>query len=210
MTARTRPASTTASAETAAPAPAEATAEPATTTTTEAAAERALVTRVGALVAERARLLAAQGRTLGDLGDLDELAARMVSALPTQHPYDEPLGPFYDTTGLVSWLGVSRQAVADRVRRGTLLACRTQDGHLVYPAWQFARDGAVRPGVVEAVGEFARRGADGWATALWLTTPSDVFGGQSAVDYLVVHRASRAAVQLVASTAALDARTWAA
>jgi hypothetical protein len=172
--------------------------------------EHALVARVGALVAERARLLAAQGRDLGDLGDLDELAERMVAALPAQHPYDEPLGPFYDTPGLVSWLGVSRQAVSDRVRRGTLLACRTQDGHLVYPAWQFARDGAVRPGVVDAVGEFARHGADGWSTALWLTTPSDVFGGQSAVDYLVVHRASRAAVARVASTAAVDARTWAA
>ena len=64
-------------------------------------AERALVARVTALVAERARLLAAQGRALGDLGDLDELAERMVAALPAQHPYDEPLGPFYDTTGLV-------------------------------------------------------------------------------------------------------------
>ena len=204
MTARTRHAAATTAAGT------PDTAAETTAATPQAVAERALVTRVSALVAERARLLADQGRTLGDLGDLDELAARMVSALPTQHPYDEPLGPFYDTTGLVSWLGVSRQAIADRVRRGTLLACRTQDGHVVYPAWQFARDGAVRPGVVEAVGEFARRGADGWATAVWLTTPSDVFGGQSAVDYLVVHRASRAAVQLVASTAALDARTWAA
>jgi hypothetical protein len=204
MTARTRQAA----APTTAGAPEAAAATQAMTTA--AADEQALVTRVSALVAERARLLATQGRTLGDLGDPDELAARMVSALPAQHPYDEPLGPFYDTSGLVSWLGVSRQAVADRVRRGTLLACRTQDGHLVYPAWQFARDGAVRPGVVEAVGEFARRGADGWSTALWLTTPSDVFGGQSAVDYLVVHRASRPAVQLVASTAALDARTWAA
>ena len=150
-------------------------------------AERVLVARVTALVAER-----------------------MVAALPAQHPYDEPLGPFYDTTGLVSWLGVSRQAVSDRVRRGTLLACRTQDGHLVYPAWQFARDGAVRPGVVDAVGEFARHGADGWSTALWLTTPSDVFGGQSAVDYLVVHRSSASAVLRVAGAAALDARTWAA
>ncbi len=173
-------------------------------------AERALVARVTALVAERARLLAAQGRVLGDLGDLDDLAERMVAALPAQHPYDEPLGPFYDTTGLVSWLGVSRQAVSDRVRRGTLLACRTQDGHLVYPAWQFARDGAVRPGVVDAVGEFARHGADGWSTALWLTTPSDVVGGQSAVDYLVVHRSSASAVHRVAGAAALDARTWAA
>jgi hypothetical protein len=210
MTARTRQAAATTAAGTADTAAETAATVASAEATTETTAERALVTRVSALVTERARLLAAQGRTLGDLGDLDDLAARMVSALPTQHPYDEPLGPFYDTTGLVSWLGVSRQAVADRVRRGTLLACRTQDGHLVYPAWQFARDGAVRPGVVEAVGEFARRGADGWSTALWLTTPSDVFGGQSAVDYLVVHRASRAAVQLVASTAALDARTWAA
>src|SRR3954468_18562733 len=207
MTARTRQSEATAAGTAGSPAAA---APVDTTAAPTPAAERALVARVSTLVTERARLLAAQGRTLGDLGDLDELAARMVSALPTQHPYDEPLGPFYDTTGLVSWLGISRQAVADRVRRGTLLACRTQDGHLVYPAWQFARDGAVRPGVVEAVGEFARRGTDGWSTALWLTTPSDVFGGQSAVDYLVVHRASRAAVQLVASTAALDARTWAA
>ena len=210
MTARTRQAAATTAAGTADTAAETAATVASAEATTETTAERALVTRVSALVTERARLLAAQGRTLGDLGDLDDLAARMVSALPTQHPYDQPLGPFYDTTGLVSWLGVSRQAVADRVRRGTLLACRTQDGHLVYPAWQFARDGAVRPGVVETVGEFARRGADGWSTALWLTTPSDVFGGQSAVDYLVVHRASRAAVQLVASTAALDARTWAA
>jgi hypothetical protein len=209
MTARTRQSEATAAGTAGSPAAAP-TVDTTAAPTPAAAAERALVARVNTLVTERARLLAAQGRTLGDLGDLDELAARMVSALPTQHPYDEPLGPFYDTTGLVSWLGISRQAVADRVRRGTLLACRTQDGHLVYPAWQFARDGAVRPGVVEAVGEFARRGADGWSTALWLTTPSDVFGGQSAVDYLVVHRASRAAVQLVASTAALDARTWAA
>jgi hypothetical protein len=209
MTARTRQSEATAAGTADSPAAAP-TVDTTAAPTPASAAERALVARVSTLVTERARLLAAQGRTLGDLGDLDELAARMVSALPTQHPYDEPLGPFYDTTGLVSWLGISRQAVADRVRRGTLLACRTQDGHLVYPAWQFARDGAVRPGVVEAVGEFARRGADGWSTALWLTTPSDVFGGQSAVDYLVVHRASRAAVQLVASTAALDARTWAA
>ena len=60
------------------------------------------------------------------------------------------------------------------------------------------------------MGEFARHGADGWSTALWLTTPSDVFGGQSAVDYLVVHRSSASAVLRVAGAAALDARTWAA
>jgi len=187
-----------------------ATRETATRETAESASpfERRLLERVEHLLAERASALTAQGRSLSDLGDVDDFAERMVAALPTRHPYDEPLGPFYDTTGLVAWLGVSRQAVADRVRRGTLLACRSSDGHLLYPSLQFARDGAVRPGVFEAVGEFTRSGADGWAIALWLTTPSEAFDGHSAVDYLVLHRSSAAAVERVVSVATADARSW--
>lgn len=173
-----------------------------------AAHERELLARVGALVAERSRAMRAQGRSLEELGDVEELAERMVAALPGKHPYDEPLGPFYDTAGLVAWLGISRQAVSDRVRRGTLLACRTADGHLLYPSLQFGRDGSVRPGVVDAVGELTRRGADGWAVATWLTTPSPVFDGHSAVDFLVLHRSSATSVERVARQAALDAQSW--
>ena len=40
----------------------------------------------------RAAELAAQGRRL-DLGDVDDLADRMLAALPTVHPLDQPLGP---------------------------------------------------------------------------------------------------------------------
>ena len=160
-------------------------------------------------IAARVEDLRASGRTL-DLGDVDELADRMVAALPTVHPLDEPLGPFYDTAGLVAWLGISRQALFDRVRRGTVLACRTADGHLVYPSLQFGRNGAVRPGVVEAVGAFTRRGVDGWAVGAWLTTPTEVFEGHSAIDFLVVHRSSPTAVRRVAEAAASDATTWAA
>ena len=152
--------------------------------------------------------LQAQGRR-PDLGDLDELADRMLAAVPTVHPLDQPLGPFYDTTGLVAWLGISRQALFDRVRRGTVLACRTADGHLVYPSLQFGRAGQVRPGVQEAVGAFTRRGVDGWTIGTWLTTPSAVFEGHSAVDYLVVHRSSASAVRWVAEAAAADAARWA-
>ena len=89
------------------------------------------------------------------------------------------------------WLGVTRQALADRERRGTLLACRTADGHLVYPVLQFGRNGQVRPGVVDAVGILKRAGADGWAIGAWLTTATAAFDGDSAVDYLVVHRSSK-------------------
>ena len=172
--------------------------------------ERRLLDRVERLIAERGSVLAAQGRSLADLGDVEEFAERMVAALPTRHAYDETLGPFYDTGGLVSWLGISRQAVADRVRRGTLLACRTADGHLLYPSLQFGRDGQVRPGVFEVVGELTRRGVDGWTVALWLTTPSPAFEGHSAVDYLVLHRSSAAAVQRVVEVSTADAQSWSA
>src|SRR5689334_432042 len=122
-------------------------------------------------VVARQEQLRAQGRDL-EIDDVEDLADRMMAALPSVHVLDQPLGPFYDTTGLVAWLGISRQALFDRVRRGTVLACRTSDGHLVYPSLQFGRTGQVRPGVVEAVGAFTRAGVDGWATGAWLTTPS--------------------------------------
>ena len=169
----------------------------------------ALAEAVHARVEERAAELAAQGRRL-DLGDVEGLADRMIAALPTVHPLDQPLGPFYDTAGLVAWLGISRQALFDRVRRGTVLACRTADGHLVYPSLQFGRNGAVRPGVQDAVGAFVRKGADGWSIGAWLTTSSPVFDGHSAVDYLVVHRSSPTAVARVTAAAVADATQWAA
>ncbi len=167
-----------------------------------------LLDRVEHQLAERADELAQQGRSLRSLGDLDDLAARMVAALPSVHPWDAALGPFYDTAGLMLWLGVSRQALADRVRRGTLLACRTSDGHLLYPILQFGRTGQVRPGVIDVVGILGRAGADGWAVGLWLTTPSAAFDGESAVDHLVFHRSSREAVDRVVAAAAADAATW--
>ena len=84
-----------------------------------------LMDRVELNLKDRADELARQGRSLRSLGALDDLAARMVAALPSVHPWDTAIGPFYDTAGLMLWLGVTRQALADRERRGTLLACRT-------------------------------------------------------------------------------------
>ena len=172
-------------------------------------APAAIAEAVRRRVVARQAELRAQGRDL-EVEDVEELADRMMAALPTVHLLDRPLGPFYDTTGLVAWLGISRQALFDRVRRGTVLACRTSDGHLLYPSLQFGRTGTVRPGVQEAVGAFTRRDVDGWSIGAWLTTASDVFDGHSAVDYLVVHRSSTAAIARVADAAASDAAAWAA
>jgi hypothetical protein len=78
-------------------------------------------------------------------GDPDEVAKTMVAALPVAHPFNAATGPFYDTPGLVKWLGITRQALHHRVKTGQLLACPTEDGHTVYPAWQFTTEGGTIP-----------------------------------------------------------------
>jgi hypothetical protein len=57
---------------------------------------------------------------------------------------------------------------------------------------------------------FTRHGVDGWSIGAWLTTASTVFDGHSAVDFLVLHRSSAAAIARVADAAAADAAAWAA
>ena len=157
--------------------------------------------RVGARLDE----LMAAGVPLESLGSPEQVADQLAAALPaTRHAYDLELGPFYDTAGLTRWLGVSRQALADRVRRGSLLACRTQDGHLVYPAFQFDGGGAIRPGLAPVLKIFT--GHDGWLVATWLVSGTDALDGSSAMDWLALGR-DRA---VVTDLARADAGGWAA
>jgi hypothetical protein len=164
-----------------------------------------VVASVSARIGSRLDELAAAGVPLESLGSPEQVADQVAAALPaTRHAYDLELGPFYDTAGLTRWLGVSRQALADRVRRGSLLACRTQDGHLVYPAFQFDGSGAIRRGLAPVLKVFA--GYDGWLVATWLVTASDVLDGSSAMDWLALGRDKSAVVSL----ARADAGGWAA
>jgi hypothetical protein len=163
---------------------------------------------IGAVTARlRSRLdeLTAGGVALETLGSPEHIADQLSAALPaSRHAYDLQLGPFYDTTGLTRWLGVSRQALADRVRRGSLLACRTQDGHLVYPAFQFDGSGSIRAGLAPVLKIFA--GHDGWLVASWLITATEALEGSSAIDWLALGRDQ----VVVASLARADAAGWAA
>lgn len=61
-------------------------------------------------------------------GDPDEIAEAMVAALPLGHVYDEISGPLYDTSGLTRWLGISRQALHQRIKSHTIAACPLDDG----------------------------------------------------------------------------------
>ena len=82
------------------------------------------------------------------LGEPDEVAERMLSVVPQQHPWDTQIGPFYDTPAVVQLLGITRQAVADRAQRGTLLRVTTRQGRHLYPVFQFAGRNLDRKSVV--------------------------------------------------------------
>lgn len=114
-----------------------------------------------------------------------ELADRMVASIPVRHRYDAVLGPFYDTTGLRKWLGLTRQALASRVRAGSLLACPTEDGQLVYPAWQFRSDGTTVPHLPAVIKILRPQAKTPWTVATWLRTAGgNDLDGMDAVSWL--------------------------
>jgi DNA-binding transcriptional MerR regulator len=128
----------------------------------------------------------AVGETLSSLGDAETLAGRLMSSVPQPSEWDERAGPFYTTRAVCERLGgISRQAVLERRRRGSILGLKTADGVWVYPTWQFLDDGRLRPGLRDVLGPFAERGIDGWEVAAWLESTSKDLGGASPRNYLL-------------------------
>ncbi len=142
------------------------------------------------------------GRSLSELGEPQEVAVRMVATLPAPSPWDQLLGPCYSASKVAQVLGgISRQAVADRRARHTLLGLKTADGVWVYPIFQFDEHQQViasLPAVLKILGNC---GIDEWTLAGWLVSQHAELGGQSAIAWLrrganpqpVIHLAAAAA-----------------
>lgn len=125
------------------------------------------------------------GHTLAEIGPAEELAERMLAAVPAPSRWDELLGPFYDTRTVARLLGgVSRQAVADRRERRTLLGPKTADGVLVYPAFQFDEHNEVLAGLGPILQCFDPDVVDDWTVAGWLVAKRRSLGGETAIDWL--------------------------
>jgi hypothetical protein len=138
---------------------------------------------------ERRTSYAQHGRSLEEIGPADELARRMVEVVPEPSRWDDLLGPFYTTAKVAEILGgVSRQAIADRRERRTLLALKTADGTLVYPTFQFGEHNEVLTGLPEVLQRFHGSGVDDWTLAGWLVSPSRTLDGRSVVEWLRLGR----------------------
>ena len=124
--------------------------------------------------AVRARLEHVDPQALRLLGPAHEVAeswARQLPLIPS--PLERLTGPFYDTPSLRKWLGVTRQALDSRARRGSILALTTGDGTRVYPAWQWRSDKSTVPHLAEVLPLLLAGAHDSWTAALWMTSPVD-------------------------------------
>ena len=134
-------------------------------------------------------------------GDPEQIADAMLAALPGGHVYDDISGPFYDTNGLTKWLGITRQALHQRVSNHSLLACPTDDGGLVYPTWQFHDDGTTIPGLAPVLAVLASGSDDPWMHALWMRAPSSALDDHRPSDWLRAGRDPSTVVALAEDAA---------
>lgn len=119
------------------------------------------------------------------LGDPDEIATAMVAALPLGHTFDVISGPFYDTAGLTTWLGITRQGLHQKVGAHSILACTlAEGGGLVYPTWQFLETGATIPSLADVLRILAMGTSDNWMVALWMRAPNDDLDGLRPSEWL--------------------------
>jgi hypothetical protein len=166
---------------------------------------REVALRVDEELQQVAARYARGGRSLDELGSPRELADRMLAAIPKPSRWNQLIGPFYGPGQLSQLLGgISRQAVADRRNRRTLLGLKTSDGSWVYPTFQFDQRNEVIEGLPEILQLFDPREVDGWTVAGWLRSPLRSLGGETPIESL-----QRGAPEAVVAAARDAARRFA-
>ncbi|MCL4414233.1 MAG: hypothetical protein M1522_05705 [Actinobacteria bacterium] len=169
-------------------------------------ASEAYVRTVLGRVHSRLAELAATDDIYERLGPPEAAAESMLALLPEPSPWAKEVGPVYRSEQVRRLLGgVSRQALADRERRRTILALHTADGHVVYPVFQFEGPRIVR-GLAEVLQVLEAAPVDRWTLTAWLRAPQDALEKTSVADWL---RSGRSVEPLLALARATATR-WAA
>lgn len=149
----------------------------------------------GALTPSQRRLLSAIGAELArqdpsgaateHVDDIQAAARAAVDALvDTGAFWQEHLGAVHDAKTVAVILGspdkpVSRQAVSKR----PLLALRTGNGRVYYPAFQFA-NGQPIAGLADLLATIDEDLVSRWTLASWLVSPEEELDGGTPIDAL--------------------------
>jgi hypothetical protein len=128
--------------------------------------------------------LRAAGQSIPEADDVAEMV-RVLLPAPPGNPLATAIGRFYRSDAVMVLLGLnSKQALASRRRTGAVLAAKTADGTLAYPAFQFDVPGRrVDPNLAPVIRVL--REVDSWSAALWLVTANADLDERSPLDALV-------------------------
>jgi hypothetical protein len=131
---------------------------------------------------EKARLLGLAA-AVDKLKDPVAFGAELAQLAVTRATLETAVGGYVGVTEAAKVLGVnSRQAVHQRIARGTLLAMDTA-GQTVIPTFQFDDD-RVRPEIARAAKLLAPAGLSDAGVVSWFTTPQPELGGIAPADWL--------------------------
>ncbi len=144
-------------------------------------------------LAERNRLAALVGYPVERLpGTPEEELAQQADALRRAFAARaEVLRDCLNSIQVASLLGITRQAVHERFRRGLLIGLKER-GDLRFPVWQFdpnSEDGLV-PGLRSAFAIVRENGVTPFAALRWLTRESPYLEGMTALAALKAGRAA--------------------
>lgn len=134
-------------------------------------------TDAGALIRAFANTVASDK----SIGMLDPAAEPILRGAERKRELLEHAGGTYGTSELTQLLGVSQQAIDQRVRRGKLLAIRTPSGDLRFPKVQFLDTGTI-PGLEKVLSAFNIESP--WTRLAILLSADDAVGGQRIIDAL--------------------------
>lgn len=152
------------------------------------------------------RLLARHARLLDtvDLDEARELGRRAADAALAPLIWGEAVGERWDTSETAEFLGVTRQALHDRLKRGTLLGVPGR-GVTWFPIWQFDLvDRRVRPVVAELLQVFRSmdRPLEPVEIASWAKVPQSDLNDVAPGDWVAEGRPDQTVVTAARHSAA--------
>lgn len=112
---------------------------------------------------------------------VDPLAEARLEGLRVAEELLNTEGKPWSVQAVAAHLGITRQAVAKRVRHGRLLALDIGRHGQAYPAWQFVR-GGVLPGLEQVLSELSAH--DPWMQLGFFLGANDRLGGSTPLDCL--------------------------
>lgn len=110
------------------------------------------------------------------------------------------IGPFYDTEGVSTLLGIAEPAVVEARDSGELLGMQTSDDDWVYPTFQFTGR-QVNPALLPAL--HVLHGQPAWSVGVWFVAPDKNLDGLTPIEWAATGMRTDQMITAARRTAAL-------